>query len=131
MRRPQSVLVVDDEPLLLGVVARALASEGYKVVTAPDAERALELLTRRGGEFSMLLSDVGLPGLSGAELVRRARAIEPALPALLMSADSKEALVRRGVLSADTELLSKPFAVPTLLAKVEQLLEPTSHTFQG
>jgi DNA-binding response OmpR family regulator len=73
----------------------------------------------------MLLSDVDLPGLSGVELARWAGSIQPIVPALLMSTAGKDYLVDRGVLSPDSELLSKPFTLSTLLAKIEQVLEPT------
>lgn len=125
------ILVVDDDPLMLSFVVRALVSESYEVVEARDAETALQLLQARGADFSLLLSDVGLPGLSGPELLERAAFLEPTLPALLMSASSKDWLVRQGLLGPDQELLSKPFSLGTLLANVERVLEAATHTLQA
>ncbi len=130
-RAVRRVLVVDDDPLILRLVVRVLENEGCQVVTAQDAEQALQILRAGAHEFSLLLSDVGLPGLSGVELVRLAGAIEPAMPTLLMSGESKDSLIVRGVLGPGSELLAKPFSATTLLAKLEQILEPTWHTLQG
>lgn len=124
----RTVLVVDDEPLVRAFVVRALRDTGYGVVEADSAERAMEILHVNRQSIAFLLSDVGLPGASGAELVRRARRLWPELPALLMSATPKSALARDGVLDRDSDLLQKPFAVVDLLSKLETLLPtPSRH----
>jgi CheY-like chemotaxis protein len=121
---PPTVLVVDDEPLIRTLVQRDLSDSGYVVVEADSAEQALEILRTNRRSIALLLSDVGLPGASGAELVRQARLLAPELPALLMSADSKAALTRDGLIKQETFLLQKPFAIPELLGKLAELLAP-------
>jgi CheY-like chemotaxis protein len=117
-----TVLVVDDEPLIRTSVLRVLKDAQYNVLEADCAERALALLKSRPVPISLLLSDVGLPGVSGAELVRQTHQLLPELPTLLMSASAKRALVADGVLEDNTYLLQKPFSIADLLAKVEELL---------
>lgn len=119
-----TILVVDDEPLIRAFVLRALRDVKYNVLTADSAERASALLKAQPIPISLLLSDVGLPGKSGAELVRQTHLSWPGLPTLLMSARDKRSLVRDGVLDADTDLLQKPFTVKDLLAKLSELLTP-------
>jgi DNA-binding response OmpR family regulator len=123
----RTVLVVDDEALVRTFVARALKKKGNIVVEADCAERAIEILQAHQQSISLLLSDVGLPGLSGAELVRHASLLIPGLPTLLMSATPKEALVCAGLIATDTYLLEKPFALADLLAKVEELQNSRSY----
>ena len=116
------VLVVDDDPLIRRFTARALTGAGYDVTQAESAEQALAVLVGDGASFAFMLSDVGLPGASGAELVEQARSLLPALPTLLMSAMHKHWLVSRGILAHDIELLQKPFKIADLLTRLEQLL---------
>jgi CheY-like chemotaxis protein len=125
---PQTILVVDDEPLIRASLARALLDRGYGVIEADSAARALEYLKLRQ-QPALLLSDVGLPGVSGAELVRQAKLLNPTLPTLLISATSKQSLVREGVIGEETDLLQKPFSSADLFAKLEKLLpQPSSVT---
>lgn len=113
--------MVDDDPLIRRFIARALTGAGYDVIQAESAEQAVSLLTGDGASFAFMLSDVGLPGASGPELVEQARKLVAGLPTLLMSAMGKQWLVRRGILPRDSELLQKPFRIVDLLARLEQL----------
>ncbi len=114
--RTHNILLVEDDELLARYFSRVLRIMGYFVVTAGSAEQALGVLCAEGAEPpALLLTDVGLPGISGAELVERARRLYPRLPAVLMSGSSRTALVRDGVIDANTNLLQKPFAVQELL----------------
>jgi CheY-like chemotaxis protein len=125
---PPTILVVDDEPMIRSFIRRALNDRGYGVLEAGSAEDALEILKARHATISLLLTDVGLPGASGAELVRSAHLLVPALPALLMSASNPAVLAQRGVIEDDEYLLQKPFDLSDLLAKIEQKvpLEPVT-----
>jgi CheY-like chemotaxis protein len=118
----RKVLVVDDEPLMRLFVVRALRGAGYEPVEADSAARALELLESAGAEISLLLSDVQLPGISGSELVERARQLVPSLPTLLMSGSAKPWLVNEQLMRREADLLQKPFRIAELLGKLEQLL---------
>jgi DNA-binding response OmpR family regulator len=118
----QTILVVDDEALIRTFVSRALKYEGYGVIEADSAERAMERFMLRQQPLALLLSDVGLPGASGADLVRQARLLDPRLPTLLISATPKHSLVREGVIREGTDLLQKPFSSADLFTKLEKLL---------
>ena len=121
-----TILVVDDEPLIRTFVVRALKDVGYNAVEAGGAEQALEILKTLQHRIALLLTDVGLPGASGIELVRQARGLDPELPTLLMSATPRHVLRGTAGLEAGTYLLEKPFVMADLLAKLAELLPPSS-----
>lgn len=118
---PRRVLVVDDEPLIRLFVARALAESGYDVLEAESAEQAMAMLATEGHSLCLLLSDVGLPGASGTELVAHAKRLFPSLPTQLMSGTCRTWLASEGVLAAYVDVLQKPFKLSELLDKVERL----------
>ena len=106
------VLVVDDEPVVRGLVAELLHGAGHEVVIAASGEEALALLDG----VDLLVCDVGLPGVSGEAVVEAARTRRPGLPAVLMTGDPAES--RPGA-------LAKPFAPPDLLDAVAAALADT------
>jgi len=82
---PHVILFVDDEPDVLALLRRTFpAEEGYEALTAPGAEEALRVLAER--EVDLLVTDQRMPGLSGVELVERARSLQPDLCAILLTA---------------------------------------------
>ena len=113
----KKVLVVDDEPALLDVLAQVLADEGYAVATARDGEHALRQAERERPD--LVLMDVMMPRLDGRDALRRLR-VHPdlrAVPVILTSAGVPAAQVEPGV-----AFLRKPFDLDRLLALVARLL---------
>ena len=113
------ILIVDDDPGQRSLLDSFLRGQGFETVLACCGEEALEKL--RGGEFSMMISDVRMPGLSGLETLRRAREQHAVLPVLLVTAyaDIREAVgaMRDGALN----YLAKPIDLDELLATVRQV----------
>ena len=112
------ILIVDDDPGQRSLLDSFLRGQGFETVLADSGERALELLP--AGKFSMMISDVRMPGLTGLETLQRARKNFPALPVLLVTAyadirDAVEAM-RDGALN----YLAKPIDLDELLATVRQ-----------
>ena len=91
-----AVLVVDDEPLVLRFTERVLADAGYRVQSAADGIRALELVGPWSIPPDLLITDLRMPGLNGCELARRISAIHPSVRVLLVSAADPEHLERAG-----------------------------------
>lgn len=113
----ETILVVDDEPLLLTVAETILTEFGYKVLTANGGQKALALLSRDDTHVDLLLTDMVMPGMSGRELVERVRQLVPKTRILfnsgyLMPADRQ----------AGATFLQKPFTSTDLLRKVKQVL---------
>jgi len=113
---PPRILIVDDDPGQRSLLDSFLASQNFETVLAESGERALELLP--AGNFSMMISDVRMPGLSGLETLRRVRLQFPALPVLLVTAyaDIRDAVIamRDGALN----YLAKPVDLDELLNTV-------------
>jgi len=112
------ILIVDDDPGQRSLLDSFLTSQGFVTVPVASGEQALETL--RTGDFSMMISDVRMPGLTGLETLRRARQEHAVLPVLLVTAyaDIREAVgaMRDGALN----YLAKPIDLDELLATVQQ-----------
>jgi DNA-binding NtrC family response regulator len=115
--RAATVLVVEDEPHVRELVRLVLAQGGYEVVAASDAEEALALYRADPARIDLVLSDVLMPGLSGAELAAQLRAISPEIPVILMSGFTGDR-IDPDSLPPDIEVLEKPFKLDRLLAAV-------------
>src|SRR2546427_5981799 len=112
------ILIVDDDPGQRSLLDSFLKGQGFETVPVPSGERALDVL--RAQDFSMMISDVRMPGISGLETLRRARKEHAILPVLLVTAyaDVRDAVgaMRDGALN----YLSKPIDLDELLASVRQ-----------
>jgi PAS domain S-box-containing protein len=116
------VLLVEDEPAVREFIRRVLVERGYSVLEAAEGTAALALLGEPGGEIDLLISDLGLPGMSGEALAGRISQLRPDLAMLFISGFSDTVLGERGVVREGVELLKKPFEAPELLARVEELI---------
>jgi two-component system, cell cycle sensor histidine kinase and response regulator CckA len=116
-----TVLVVDDEPAVRAIATRILEREGLRVIQAPDGGAALELVEHVGPP-QLVLTDVIMPGMGGAELARRLKQRWPALPIIFMSGYSAEELERQGATGAGDNLIQKPFTPSSLVASVSAAL---------
>jgi len=115
------VLVVEDMASVRLSVAEVLADAGYRCVLAETIEQALDHLREDAG-IQLLLTDVGLPGISGRELADMARTYRPGLPVLFMTGYAETALDRQAFLGSGMDLLIKPFQISELLVKVRRAL---------
>ena len=112
------VLVVDDDPALRRVCARALGHEGWEVVLAEDGRDAIAAMNRNGEPFDCVVSDVNMPELDGFGLVEAIRKHDDDLPVLLMTGDPSLDGAVRAIDSGAVSYLSKPFDQETLVAAV-------------
>ena len=117
-----TILVVDDEPVVLDTVRDGLIAHGYEVLRAASGEEALQVAQAHQGSIALALVDVIMPGMSGPEVAQRLHAARPDLKILFMSGFSTEVVVVHG-LDAGDPLLVKPFSLDTLGRKVHQILD--------
>lgn len=117
-----TVLWVEDDPLVRLTVARVLKLRGYSVLEAAGPNEAFELAKTHDGAIHLLLTDVVLPGLNGRELAVRLCESRPGLRVLYVSGYTDEVVARSGVTS-EHNFLSKPFTVEVLTAKIRQVLD--------
>jgi CheY-like chemotaxis protein len=124
-KRSASILVVEDDDLLRPLVVRVLRRNGYTTLEAGNSTEAEERALAHGMSVDLLLVDVGLPVVSGPELVERLKQRWPSVKVLFMSGFGRTALAERGV-RPGPGLLEKPFAPLTLLERIEAILGPGS-----
>jgi two-component system cell cycle sensor histidine kinase/response regulator CckA len=123
MESASMVLVVDDAPAIRSVAHRVLTTAGYQVVTAVNGDEAVRLLGDPELTVDMVLTDVVMPGMTGAAFAAQARAIRPGLPILFMSGYEQQDIAgAAGGIDPVEQIISKPFSRPALLAKVTQML---------
>jgi two-component system cell cycle sensor histidine kinase/response regulator CckA len=117
LRGTGTVLVVDDESLVLTMAETILSDFGYKVLTAGNGQKALAILGQPGTKVDLVITDLVMPGMGGRELMERIRQLDPDLPVMptsgyVMPEDKKNA----------TGYLQKPFTSTELLLKVKAAL---------
>jgi DNA-binding response OmpR family regulator len=112
-----TVLIVEDDPVLLSTLAYNLFREGYRVLTASDGEAALATARRERHQIDLVLLDVMLPGISGFQVLRILRT-ESSMPILMLSARGEEQDKIDGLELGADDYVVKPFALRELLARV-------------
>jgi PAS domain S-box-containing protein len=118
----ETILVVEDEDGVRGLVCHTLKTRGYHVLEAQGAEQALKLSEQHGKPIHLLLTDVVMPHTGGKELAKFLSALHPETKVLYMSGYTDDAIVRRGILEEGTAFLQKPFAPDALVRKVREVL---------
>lgn len=122
---PLTVVVVDDEPDLLELVAYNIRQDGHEVVTATNGIKALEAVRSRLPDVVVL--DVMMPGLSGLEVARRLRSqTETAsIPIIMLTARAEEKHELEGLDAGADDYISKPFSMQVLLARIQAVARRT------
>jgi signal transduction histidine kinase len=113
----QTILMIDDEDLLLTMGEMVLSSFGYRVLTANSGHRALEIFAEKASEIDLVITDLVMPQMSGRELIERLRRIAPQTKILCASG-----FVRPPSSEENENYLQKPFASQDLLRKVKKVL---------
>lgn len=116
----ETILLVDDEPAVRQLFTLALERVGYRVHEARNGQEALEVFERHGESIDLLLTDMRMPLMSGADLARQLRAKRRSLKLLCISGHAGE----EHEFAAD--FLAKPFSRTELLAKVREVLDRES-----
>jgi two-component system cell cycle sensor histidine kinase/response regulator CckA len=119
----ETVLVLEDEPVLRQLVRTLLEGGGYRVLAAETVAAALSLAERHRGSIHLLLTDVVMPGLSGPEVAERLVALRPEIRVLYMSGYTGDLMGRRGMLPPGAALLVKPFTQASILRSVREVLD--------
>jgi CheY-like chemotaxis protein len=105
----ETILIVEDEILLLEITQSMLESNGYNVLTAGDGEQAVELYTRHQEEIALVITDMGMPKLSGVEEIKKLREINPHVKIILatgfLESGTKAELLKSGA----KEIIQKPY----------------------
>jgi nitrogen-specific signal transduction histidine kinase/CheY-like chemotaxis protein len=119
----EGILLVEDEPNMREIAARALETEGYRVYQARNGEEALEQLARHDGGIQLVVSDIAMPVVDGRALRVQLAHRRTDLPVLLISGYSHDDLCRRGLIQEDDPFLQKPFTPADLARRVREVLD--------
>jgi PAS domain S-box-containing protein len=118
----ETVLIVDDEPTVRMLVADTLAQLGYQAIEAGDAASGLRVL-ESDARIDLLITDVGLPGgMNGKQMADQARTNRPRLKVLFITGYAENAAISNGHLGPGMHVLSKPFAIDKLTARIKALI---------
>ena len=118
----ETILVVEDEVSLQQLLVHILSNAGYKVVATNDPLSAIQLFEKESSDVSLLLTDVIMPVMNGAELSKRLCEIKPALKVLFMSGYTDAIISQHGVHTARQKFIDKPFTAAGILNKIGQVL---------
>jgi len=115
------ILVIEDDPTIQAIIDEALCDGSYEPAVAASGEEAVTLLRSRLYHYRVLVTDIYLKGqLSGWDVARAAREIDPAFPVVYMTGAAAEQWAYRGV--PNSILLTKPFAPAQLVTAISNLL---------
>jgi two-component system cell cycle sensor histidine kinase/response regulator CckA len=125
-RGRETVLLVEDDPVVRELSGRMLGERGYSVLTASNAAEAYQCAERHDGRIHLLLTDVVMPGGNGLELADHLTARYPGLPVLFMSGYTADVVLRQGVVQESVAFLTKPFTEEQLAQAVRRALGATA-----
>ncbi len=117
-----TILLVEDDPSILAVIAEMLEGLGYAVIPAAGPGEALALAASRDGDVQLLVTDVVMPEMDGRTLAERLRQERPDLRVLFMSGYTANVIAHQGVLESGVHFLQKPFTIGGLAAAVRAAL---------
>ena len=116
-----TVLVIEDEAAVRELVLDVLAELGLATRSASDGPAALKLL-QSDARIDLVVTDVGLPGMNGRALADAARKLRPDLKFLFITGYAENAALARGFLAPGMAMVTKPFAVDALAARIREML---------
>jgi PAS domain S-box-containing protein len=118
----ETVLIVEDEPVVRGLIVEVVADLGFAALEASDGPAGLEVLQSRQ-RIDLLITDVGLPGLNGRQVADAARLLRPGLKVIFMTGYAENAASAQGFLEPGMTMVTKPFAMDVLAAKIRATIE--------
>ena len=119
----ETILLVEDDPVVRSVVSTMLAARGYEIVVAAGGEEAIARFATHERPIKLVVSDLMMHGLDGQQTIDRIREIEPTTRALYMSGYTDDAVIRTGGLGPGTSFIQKPFSGEELSTCVREMLD--------
>lgn len=119
----ETILLVEDEPMILEMTATMIQLQGYTVLCAATPGEAIRLACEHAGQIDMLITDVVMPEMNGRDLARNLFSIYPGIKRLFMSGYTANVIAHHGVLDEGVHFMQKPFTMDELAAKIREVLE--------
>ncbi len=122
-RGHETILLVEDEPMILDITTKMLEHQGYTVQAAGTPGEAIRLAREHAGEIHLLMTDVVMPEMNGRDLAKNLLSLYPNLKRLFMSGYTADVIAHHGVLDEGVQFIQKPFSVQALAVKVREVLD--------
>ena len=122
-RASETLLIVEDEEGVRGLLREVFQGEGYQVLEAASGSEAVKIYREYEGDIHATLTDVVMPGMGGREIAEYASRLRPGMKVIFMSGHTDESIVHHGVLDPGVHFLEKPFTPDALLYKVRLVLD--------
>ena len=119
MEQRSSVIVVDDDTVLLDVLKTGLSQEGYHFESATNTTSALELIDKT--PFDIMIADIDLPDMNGLELTRKAKKLKPDMAVIIVTGFIEDFSYDEAIGAGASDFIKKPFTLRELLAKMNQI----------
>ncbi len=119
----ETVLVVEDEAVLLDINTTMLTDLGYKVLAADRPAEAIRLADEQAGRIELLMTDVVMPEMNGRQLEGHVRKSNPAIKCLFMSGYTADVISHHGVLDEGVHFIQKPFSIKDMAKKIRKILD--------
>lgn len=122
-RGHETILLVEDEPMILDMTTSMLEQLGYKVLAATTPGYAINLAREYGGEIHLLMTDVIMPEMNGRDLAKNLLTLFPDVKRLFMSGYTADVIAHHGVLDDGVHFVQKPFTMRTIANKIRSMLD--------
>jgi PAS domain S-box-containing protein len=119
----ETILLVDDQQMIIDVGKGMLEQLGYSVVVAKSGEKAVEKISDRGAEIDLVILDLIMPGMGGAKAFDRIREIKPMIPVILSSGYSIDGQASEIMQRGCNDFIQKPFSIQTLSQTIRKVLD--------
>ncbi len=119
----ETILLVEDEPVLLELTSQMVEMQGYQVLAAHSPNEALRLSEAHPGLIHLLMTDVVMPEMNGRDLANRLMSLYPRLRCLFISGYTSDVIAHHGVLDEGLHFLQKPYTAQVLAKKVREVLD--------
>ena len=123
VRGHETILIAEDESMVLQMTKRMLEMQGYKVLTADKPSKAIQMAQEYIDEIHLLLTDVVMPDMNGRDLARKLLSYYPQLKTLFMSGYTANVIAHHGVLDDSLHFIQKPFKMDNLTVKIREVLD--------
>ncbi len=122
----ETILLVEDEPMILDLLKEVLESGGYSVMVAQNGEEAVEVYSQAKDKIALVLSDMGLPKLGGWEAFQKMKQVNPRVKAILASGYLDPNLRTEMIKSGARDFIQKPYIPDQILRRVREVIDSTS-----
>jgi DNA-binding NtrC family response regulator len=119
MEQVCSVIVVDDDTMLLDVLKRGLLREGYHCEAATNATLAFELIKKT--PFDIMLADIDLPDMNGLELTKKVKELKPQMVVIIMTGFTEDFSYDEAIEAGASDFIKKPFTLKEFFARIKQI----------